>query len=356
MEEREIRKEALIREVETLRKRVSELEKTHEECSEIEEHLKESEDRFRMMADSAPVFIWMSDSLEGDFSAGLEGDDSASLRRNYFNNVWLDYVGESLNRVCGEAWLEKVHAEDLQKLKDTCNVAFTARLPFKVEYRLRRMDNVYRWILDTGTPRFTSDGRFLGFIGSCVGITERKEAEERLRHMAHYDLLTGLPNRTLFFDRLKHALSQAGRYNYMMALMFLDLNNFKAINDHYGHHAGDMLLRDAAQRLIGCIRDSDTIARVGGDEFNVILSKINEKKDVQVVAEKIIVALEAPFSLDGISCYVGTSIGIGIYPSDSMDIHLLIKKADAAMYRAKQSRKGFPRSSYNFYADMQADT
>ncbi|MBF0344941.1 MAG: diguanylate cyclase [Nitrospirae bacterium] len=329
MKDEEKTKEQLIEELCDLRSRLSAIQRNVLECDEIEAHLVESESRFHIMADSAPVFIWMSDNGTG---------------RNYFNKVWLDYTGKTLSEEENEGWLKGVHPEDYQRCKETILKVYEEKQPFRMEYRLKRHDGVYRWILDTGTPRKTSDGKFVGFIGSCIGITERKEAEERLKYIAHFDILTGLPNRMLFFDRLEQAIAQAKRYNYTVALLYVDLNRFKHVNDTYGHQMGDIVLKESAVRIHNSVRDADTVARIGGDEFNVILTRVNEKKDVQHIAENIIAAMSKPFNIDGIECSVGASIGISLYPSDASDTDMLIKKADAVMYKVKE----LGRSDYMF--------
>ena len=165
---------------------------------------------------------------------------------------------------------------------------------------------------------------------------ERRHAETRLRLLAHYDTLTLLPNRDLFRDRLNHALTHADRHKGLAALMFLDLDRFKTVNDTLGHDAGDMLLREVSARLRGCVREEDTVARLGGDEFTVVLEQIAKPGDAAVVAAKIVDALAPPVQLNGHEAFVTPSIGITIYPSDSTNAEDLLKNADTAMYRAKE--------------------
>ncbi len=179
-------------------------------------------------------------------------------------------------------------------------------------------------------------------------ITERKLAKERLEYLANFDALTSLPNRTLFFDRLGQVLSHAKRYQEMFALLFLDLDRFKEVNDTFGHDTGDMLLGEVAARLGSCLRESDTVARMGGDEFAVILSRIADVRDAESVAGKIITVLDAPFSLHGHECNIGTSIGISVFPCDSLDPESLLKMADTAMYQAKENG----RNTFSFYSDV----
>lgn len=186
------------------------------------------------------------------------------------------------------------------------------------------------------------------FIGIIRDITERKLAEQKITHMAHHDFLTGLPNRILFFDRLKQAISMAERGGQKGAVVFLDLDGFKGVNDQVGHDAGDLLLQEVSRRLVGIVRASDTMARVGGDEFTFVLNNIGVAENVAAMARKMIAALSEPFDLKGQQCKIGGSIGISIFPDDSSEFGALLKQADEAMYLAKQCGK----NTYQFYRDM----
>lgn len=186
------------------------------------------------------------------------------------------------------------------------------------------------------------------FVGIVRDITERKLAEEKIAHLAHYDYLTDLPNRALLLQSLEHGLALAKRNSFKTAILFLDLDGFKKVNDTLGHDAGDMLLRGVSKRLKETIRASDTVARVGGDEFIFILNEIGTDENAALMANKIIAALGEPFELKGQHCKVGGSIGIAIYPDASTDSDTLIKLADNAMYLAKQSGK----NTYRFYRDV----
>ena len=176
-------------------------------------------------------------------------------------------------------------------------------------------------------------------IGTIVDITERTMIEDRLKRLALFDELTGLPNRSLFFDRLHQLLELAKRNHYVLAILYIDLDRFKAVNDMLGHEMGDFLLKEVSRRLASCIRSSDTMARVGGDEFAGICGKI-EAPDALVVARKINDALSKPFLLRDHECSIGASIGISLYPEDGTDPETLLKKADGAMYRVKEGGKG----------------
>lgn len=177
---------------------------------------------------------------------------------------------------------------------------------------------------------------------------ERKQAEEHLYFLAHHDALTGLPNRKLFYDRLKQMLATARRHNRPLAIMFLDLGNFKNINDTLGHHCGDLLLQMVGKRLAGCVRATDCLARIGGDEFIVALSDMAHPEDVAAAANKILDIFDEPFLIDNQTIQARVSIGISLYPSDGDDIETLIRNADMAMYRAKTEANN--SSQYWFYS------
>ena len=178
------------------------------------------------------------------------------------------------------------------------------------------------------------------FVVMARDITERKIAEEKLTQLALYDSLTGLPNRTNFFERLEFSLAHARRSNTLVALLFIDLDGFKTINDHMGHAGGDCLLREVGLRLQDCVRESDTVARIGGDEFTVILNNLQNIDEAALVAQKLISVLSQPVRYEeNKCCQVGASIGIGIFPDHGQAADELIKVADGAMYRAKASGK-----------------
>lgn len=179
-------------------------------------------------------------------------------------------------------------------------------------------------------------------------ITERKRVEGRLQQLALYDSLTGLPNRTLFFDRMSQLIAQARRNEYVLALLFLDLDGFKQVNDTFGHGVGDELLRQVANRLTAIMRKCDTIARMGGDEFIGLCGRITEPEDAAVVAKKIIAELREPYTTGEITCNIGVSVGISLFPDDAEDCDTLLKMADVAMYRVKQGKQG----GYLFFRDM----
>lgn len=194
-------------------------------------------------------------------------------------------------------------------------------------------------------------GEITNYSGIYNDNTERKKIEEKMEILAHYDALTSLPNRALLQDRLELAMAGAVRNKYQLALMFLDLDHFKSINDTYGHLVGDLLLKTVAARLKGCLRTVDTVARLGGDEFVVVLTEIKKPEGARVAANKILACLSEPYHLNGIEINVTPSIGISFFPNDRNDPAGLMESADIAMYRVKQGGRG----NYQFFNDPPQD-
>lgn len=194
------------------------------------------------------------------------------------------------------------------------------------------------WTLTTKTPLHDQAGTVVGLLGITREINELKRAEMTLEHLATHDTLTGLPNRYLMFDRLNQLLVRAARYELSFAILFIDLDGFKRINDSRGHDVGDLVLRGVAERLTRNLRAADTVARIGGDEFVVLLESLRAGPDAIALADKIRSAVGMPFALPGGDAAVTVSIGIGRYPDDGRDAEELLKAADVAMYRAKRRR------------------
>lgn len=195
------------------------------------------------------------------------------------------------------------------------------------------------------------------FVAMTRDISDRKEAEEKLTQLAMYDQLTGLANRTLFLDRLELYLAQARRAKNNAALLFIDLDGFKGVNDTQGHQIGDALLKEVGKRLRDCTRESDILARMGGDEFTACLTQLTDPEQVIMVAEKMIAALHQPMELEGQTCHIGASIGIAIYPNHAEHSGTLLSMADTAMYQAKAHGKNtffvapYPQTSLDFSTD-----
>jgi diguanylate cyclase (GGDEF)-like protein/PAS domain S-box-containing protein len=210
----------------------------------------------------------------------------------------------------------------------------------------RRKDgSVYDEAL-TISPVTDMNGRIQHFVAIKQDISERKATEERVQHLAHHDQLTDLPNRALLSDRLAQAVAQARRDRGTLALMFLDLDQFKPVNDTLGHDVGDLLLKEVALRLQACVpRESDTVSRLGGDEFVILLAQMDKAADAVVVAGKILAALQRPFAIGSHEIGISASLGIAVYPQHGEDVNRLLKNADTAMYHAKKAG----RNCYRFF-------
>jgi diguanylate cyclase (GGDEF)-like protein/PAS domain S-box-containing protein len=244
-------------------------------------------------------------------------------------------------------WVENIHPEDQPATLAAYRQALQTGTISNMIYRRRSGSGGWVWIESVGkVVEWDASGQALRVIGIHKDITERKQMEEEIRSLAFSDPLTGLPNRRLLLDRLAQALSRARRSRLSLAIMFLDLDNFKQINDTLGHDVGDTLLKEVAARLSACVRTGDTVSRPGGDEFIIVLSEISHADDAALVADKIIRVTRVPVVIDGHSLPVSTSIGIAVYPvGGSDDAQTLMMKADKSMYAAKRAGGG----AYRFF-------
>jgi diguanylate cyclase (GGDEF)-like protein/PAS domain S-box-containing protein len=236
-------------------------------------------------------------------------------------------------------WMDSIHPDDRTAATAAYHAALKSGMTSDMIYRRQTRAGGWIWIESVGKViDWDKDGAPLRMIGVHMDITERKQMEEQIRNLAYIDPLTNLPNRRLLLDRLAQALSRAKRYQLSLAIMFLDLDNFKQINDTLGHNIGDDLLKEVAVRLNKCVRSGDTVSRSGGDEFIIVLSEITHPKDAALVADKIIKAFNAPVQVADRTLNVSTSIGIAVYPiHGSDDAQELLKKADKSMYAAKKA-------------------
>ena len=237
-----------------------------------------------------------------------------------------------------------VHEEDFERVQ--AEVARHKASPqedgLALEYRILNRQGKPFWIENRLWLRRNDAGEVTHYQGVVIDISARKEAEASIQRLAYYDSLTGLPNRTLFMNRLRQALAQAQRDERLAAIMFIDLDRFKEVNDQFGHAIGDKLLKAVGLRLNSCIRQNDTLARFGGDEFVMMLAGVDAADDVRKVVEKILAIMEEPFCIDQHRFDVSTSVGIALYPGDGVDKDLLLKRADIAMYVAKDmGRNGY---------------
>ncbi|HEX7557745.1 MAG TPA: EAL domain-containing protein, partial [Usitatibacter sp.] len=299
---------------------------------QAEAALRESEAHLRLAMDAAQLgmWYWECDTDRFTYSDGLN-----ALFGRPEESAIVDY----------RVLKERLHPEDRELFDATMRYSVRQGDDFQVDYRVVWPDGSVHWVTNRGQVHRGSDGRAQRLIGVAMNITERKLAEQRIAHMAHHDALTGLPNRVLLRDRIQQAIAQAHRGGSQLAVLFLDLDRFKTINDSLGHQLGDRLLQSVASRILVCVREGDTVSRVGGDEFVIVIPGIGAATDASAVASKILEVLSAAFHLHGNDLHVAASIGISLYPADGSDAETLMRNADTAMYHAKDSG----RANHQFF-------
>ena len=301
--------------------------------------LREIAERFRSLTELSSDWYWEMD---------------ASLR--------FTYVSEGIRKVRGigpETLIGKQRWDSTDRVGGDEDMArhratLEAHLPFK-DFVLARSnaDGRVTYASHTGKPIFDDKGSFRGYRGVARDITARMRAEEELARMAHYDVLTGLPNRALLQRRLKRAMSRADRGQTLLAVLFLDLDQFKEINDSLGHSVGDAVLKETALRLESCLRSTDTVARLGGDEFTILLEDVRTADEISRIADKLLRSISERADVSGHELHLSTSIGVTVYPLDDHDADTLLRNADLAMYHAKQEG----RNNVQFYSqDMSERT
>lgn len=250
------------------------------------------------------------------------------------------YVPEELLGNCNLTYNTLIDPDDLPQLLTAISSAVNSQQAYTVEYRIRTKSGQLKWFLEQGRGIFDEQSQVLGLEGFITDISQLKQAEAQLRHDAFYDKLTGLPNRALFMDRLKYCIKRVKRHpDQLFAVLFLDLDRFKVVNDSLGHAAGDQLLVEVADRLGTCVRESDTLGRLGGDEFTVLLEGIKDLSDALQVCSRIQQALTQPFKLNGREVLITVSTGVALSTMGYDDPEQLLHNADAAMYRAKTQGK-----------------
>lgn len=264
-------------------------------------------------------------------------DDSGAVVR--FNAACEMLTGYNSEMAYGKPFwdLEWTPEEDVEKVRETLLSTLHDPATLAFESRWITQNRTERFISWTLTFLLNSEGGLANFIATGIDVTERLLAEKRLERLAHHDHLTGLPNRRLFTVFLQQSLARNRRNDNALAVMFMDLDRFKAVNDSFGHDIGDLLLTEASQRIRSCLRENDVVARLGGDEFTVIVSDNALQPDtIGLVAQKIIQCLSVPFYLQGHVCHIGASIGISRFPEDGDHPEILLKKADTALYAVKK--------------------
>jgi len=294
-----------------------------------EASLRESEARFRSLTQMSSDFFWETDEAHR-FTQLVHGPGylPAEMGRGVIGKTAWELPCESPDEA---GWA--AHRDGLDQHKPFRDFEFARRMP----------DGVVRVLSISGDPRFDPAGAFVGYRGVGRDVTEIALARERIASLAYSDPLTGLANRTSLLPALDQAVQRARRKNSKIAVVFLDLDGFKEINDLYGHDAGDALLIELAGRLRDNLRSSDLIARLGGDEFLVVLEEVHDPAPVEIVANKLLVETVRPYALPGAQASVTASIGISIFPDDAADASALMKHADMAMYAAKQAGKNCVR-------------
>lgn len=287
-----------------------------------ERALRESEERYRSLFNDSHDAIYVT-RKDGTFVDA--------------NKAFFDLFGYSKEEVLRlNAKSAYLNEEDMKKFKE---VIQTKDYVKDFEMILKKHDGSVMDCLVTVTLKRNENGEIIGYQGVIRDITATKRTEEMIRHMAYHDALTGLPNRVLFNDRLVMAMANGMRREKKVAVMMLDLDKFKQVNDVLGHKIGDMLLKSVADRLRETLRKNDTVARMGGDEFLIILPEICDISDAVNVAEKIVSAFQAPFMLENHELLITTSVGLAVYPENGSDAETITKNADIAMYQAKRLGK-----------------
>ena len=298
------------------------------ERKSAEEALQLSKERFELVARATSDAVW-----DWDFAT---------------NEIWWNEGFQKLFGYASEdvgtgldSWIMRLHEEDSERVvQDIYRHIENGKTNWQDEYRFLRADGSYAFVIDRGYVVYDVNGTPVRMLGSMMDVTERKSLEQQLTHQALHDPLTNIANRALFKNRVDHALTKLARANSSLAVLFLDLDNFKAINDSLGHAAGDKLLVSVAERLQDCLRSADTAARLGGDEFAVLIEAMYRQDEAVMIAERILDVFRQPFIVDGKEIHVGTSIGIAVSSPDALASEELLRNADLAMYMAKSQGKG----------------
>lgn len=324
---------------------IDEIESVREALNAERDSRREAEARWRYAIEGSGDGLW-----DWDMNSG----------KVFYSGRWKSMLGFSDEDLSGhiDEWGTLVHPEDKQRVLDAVQDHLSGKTAeFEQEYRIRCKDGSWKWILARGMAMPTSPGsRDMRMIGTNIDITARKEAEAQIEYLAFFDPLTGLANRKLLTDRILQAQAVASRNLHFAALLFIDLDGFKAVNDLWGHSTGDQMLMQVAQRMKRCVRSSDTFARLGGDEFVLLLQNLGTDRDdaaheAAVVADKVLDTFAPPFSMNGHEFHCGASLGITLFRDDPVSLDGLLGQADSAMYLAKAAGGNMYRY---FDAELQA--
>ncbi len=324
----------------SLSQRSDDLARSYEREKEMAQAVRESEERYALAAQAVNDGVWDWDLVKGTV---------------YYSSRWKQMLGFSGTEIGDrpEEWLDRVHADDRDALLGELSALTSGQRPSLInEHRVKAVDGHYRWALCRGLAVPGAGAPVTRIVGSLTDITERCLLEERLRHQALFDSLTGLPNRVLFMDRLSQAVANAKRRpGYTYTVLWLDLDNFKNLNDSLGHQFGDNLLVQVAERIRSQLRESDTAARFGGDEFALLVLDVPDFASVQRIVRRLLGSLRVPYELDGHEVVVTGSLGVATSMTGYDKPEDVLRDADIAMYRAKSTARG---SYATFDASMHA--
>lgn len=294
----------------------------------VNKELEEIKQRWQFAIDGSGDGVW---------------DWNIQTNQTFFSKKWKSMLGYDVNEIPNthQAWISLIHKDDLPNVTKKLNDYLAGKTSeYKCEIRLLCKDSSYKWILSRGmVVEYDPGGLPKRMAGTHTDISSRKQTEEMIWRQANFDLLTGLSNRRMFFDRLKEEIKKATRSKTKFALMFIDLDGFKEVNDKYGHKTGDNLLIQVVQRVSQCIRACDTFSRLGGDEFTIILTELNSVEDIEFIATKVLAVINKPFQLGVNKAIISASIGVSVFPEHTKESDTLISLADTAMYTAKTQGK-----------------
>ncbi len=303
--------------------------------------LNQSEEKFEQIASHIHEVFWLFD---------INPKSPENMRLLYVNTAFEHIWGIKTDSVYekNDIWLDMVPPNNKDNLLDSLKTLDEG--PMHLEYTVNISKSKQIWVRDSYFPIYNTEGKIYRVARITENISDQKLSEQQLSHMVYHDHLTNLPNRKAFLERFQETLEQAKRdSNQLRGLLFIDLDYFKEINDSLGHSLGDLLLKKTAERIAQCVRKSDFLFRIGGDEFTVVLTNLNYGTDAAIVAHKIIDSMMSAFNLKGHTIYLGVSIGVALYPRDGDTVKILMKNADTALYQSKKER-----NTYRFYTqDMQ---
>lgn len=331
-EELQVKNEEITAFYEEIAASEDELKKNFQELMEKQEELYRSEQRYRIVAESTMDIIWEGDLVN---------------KRRIFSDKLYDVLGykasemEPLNE-----WFNIVHPKDIEGVKRDIQKQIDEKIDVKVfEYRVRSKDGIYKWIRSNTRCEFDEQGRAVTVFGAFTDITELKAQQQKIKNLAYFDAVTGLPNRVMLRDLVAEEINKCKNINSKFALLFIDLDDFKLINDSYGHIAGDKLLMEVGRRFKKLQNENMMAFRLGGDEFIILIKAVSSKEDVEIYCKALYATLDEPILIDRNMFCVTHSTGIVLYPESGLSFDELLKNADTAMYKSKE----YGKSTYTFY-------